>query len=232
MCSLVVPLAVAVWLLALVPIKEAPAKAPAVCCSDAGATASEAAVEKRPSGAVVPDTESLPAPAPLDLGAEGPVVGKAYSDVFRVLREDNSCSRFFGGPRVALTVFNEFARRIRRKPLGPGRLALLMSGDYTTYRDLGLGASYRIFNETTINTDGPFSSHFESPRGWRWTVGRFPVESRAAKALMLLHELGHLIKAPDGRWLLPDDGGDAAHSERNTREVQSRCMWQLLVLQV
>jgi hypothetical protein len=46
---------------------------------------------------------------------------------------------------------------------------------------------------------------------------------------MLLHELGHLIRGPAG-WLLPNDGGDAALSDRNTRTVESRCSEQLLAL--
>jgi hypothetical protein len=213
-------------------LKEAPANAAAGCCAGTGPTVSEAAGEKRSAGAVEPAAGPPPLPGALDLGAEGLAVGKAYQDVFRVLKDDSSCSRFFGGPRAALTVFNEFARRLRGKPLGQSYVALRMSGDYTTYHDQRADVWYRIFDEATVNSEGPFSPHFEPPRGWRSRVGRFPVETRAAKALMLLHELGHLIKGPDGRWLLPNDGRDAALSGRNTREVQSRCMWQLLKLQV
>jgi hypothetical protein len=41
--------------------------------------------------------------------------------------------------------------------------------------------------------------------------------------------MGHLIRGQDG-WLLPNDGGDAALSDRNTRTVESRCLGQLLAL--
>jgi hypothetical protein len=68
-----------------------------------------------------------------------------------------------------------------------------------------------------------------SPSGPRFQVGRFPAASRPARALMLLHELGHLIRGSEG-WLLQPDGGDAVLSDRNTRTVESRCKEQLLAL--
>ena len=61
-------------------------------------------------------------------------------------------------------------------------------------------------------------------------VGRFAAETRQAKALLLLHEMGHLVGTPDGGWLLPSDGGNPELSERNTRTVESQCLKQLLAL--
>lgn len=186
--------------------------------------------ESKPEAAVEPAPAPDARPQPKRLGAEAlePAVEGAYADAFRVLSADNECSGFFGGPRVAVTVLNEFSRRLRRRTLGAGDVGLLMAGDYTTYRDQRMGASYRLFDEAVVNSNGPFVAA-PTLYGARLRVGRFPAASREGRALMLLHELGHLIRGQDG-WLLPNDGGDAALSDRNTRTVESRCLGQLLAL--
>jgi hypothetical protein len=61
-------------------------------------------------------------------------------------------------------------------------------------------------------------------------VGRFPPGTRRARALILLHELGHLIENENGAWLIPDDGYDDATSSRNTLVVQRACRRQLETL--
>lgn len=204
------------------------AEVAAACCGGAEAPGTKIFEETMPGAAEAVTPAAAPQPTPLDEEAEALAVGQTYADVFRALKDDNPCSRFFGGPRVALTVFNEFARRLRRRELGAGGVGLVMSGDYTTYRDSKSGASYRLFDEAAVNGGGPFFV-VPQPTGARFQVGRFPAATRRAKALMLLHELGHLIRGPSG-WLLPNDGGDAALSERNTRTVESRCIEQLLAL--
>ena len=227
MRSSLVPLAVSAGvLLALAASGAAPAKAAG------GGRARPEANGARGPAAPQPEAgdahDASPRPTPLDREEGRLVLGRSYEDVFLALRDDNPCSRFFGGPRLAVTVFNEFARRLRRKMLGADNVGLIMSGDYTSYRDGATGASYRLFDEATINTNGPFVV-VPQPAGARFQVGRFPAASRAGKALMLLHELGHLIRGPDG-WLLPNDGDAAELSDRNTRTVESRCLEQLLAL--
>jgi hypothetical protein len=173
-----------------------------------------------------PPAAAAPAPTPLDLSS-GEVADKpSYSDVFRMLKDDNECSRFFGGPQLAVTVFNQFTRRLRPKRLGANAVGVVMSGEYTNYVDMRTGHAYRIFERAALNSDGPF----RQLNRVRMRVGSFPAETRQARALMLLHELGHLIKGKDGRWLLPNDGGDAALSESNTKEVEAHCRTGLLAL--
>jgi len=46
--------------------------------------------------------------------------------------------------------------------------------------------------------------------------------TREARVLMFLHELGHIVKA-DGNWRLPDDGRDAGLSRANTRKIENVC---------
>jgi hypothetical protein len=180
--------------------------------------------------AAEPEARPVPVPTPLDTSVERLMDARTYADVFRVLKEDNSCSRFFGGPARAVTAFNEFARRLRSAPLGAGDVAIRMRGDYTTYHDGLTGASYRIFDEETVNSNGPFLNRALTPSTARARVGRFQAPTRQARALTLLHELGHLLQGADGKWLLPNDGGDPALSERNTRTVESHCVGQLLTL--
>jgi hypothetical protein len=180
--------------------------------------------------AAAPEARPVPVPTPLDPSVERLVDARTYADVFRVLKEDNSCSRFFGGPARAVTAFNEFARRLRSGPLGGGDVAIRMTGDYTTYHDALTGASYRIFDEETVNSDGPFLNRAPTPSTEKTRVGRFQARTRQAHALTLLHELGHLLEGADGKWLLPNDGGDSALSDRNTRTVESHCVGQLLAL--
>jgi hypothetical protein len=188
--------------------------------------------ETKSEYATAPVLDALrPAPTPLD-AAERLADKKSYADVFSVLKNDNTCSRFFGGPSRAVTVLNQFARQLRRRPLGAeaSAIAVRMSGSYMKYQDALTGASYRLFKEATINSNGPFAARVNVPWSSRMQIGRFPVETRQARALVLLHELGHLIEGADGRWLLPDDGYDAALSERNTRTVEAVCAKQLLAL--
>jgi hypothetical protein len=180
--------------------------------------------------AFVPEARPVPIPSPLDPAAEKLADGESYADVFRVLSDDNSCSRFFGGPARAVTVFNDFARQLRSRSLGVSAVAVRMSGSYTNYRDELTGASYRLFDEATINRNGPFLNRAPQTTVSRMRIGRFYAETRPAKALILLHELGHLVGGPGGKWLLPNDGNNAELSDRNTRTVESHCAEQLLAL--
>lgn len=210
------------------------ASAAAACCtgSEVSKLSEAPALDEGRAEAeeVLPPVNASPAPTPLDLSSGSGLDKHSYADVFGILNSDNPCSRFFGGPRVAATVFNEFVLRLRRKALGPGRVAIRMWGGYTNYQSMTTGASYRLFEEAAVNSQGPFLSRLARPEGSRLKVGRFRVETRQAKALILLHELGHLIRGGDGNWLLPPDGEDWELSESNSWTVQSRCLGQLVAL--
>lgn len=172
------------------------------------------------------------APAgPLDLESLELADEVSYMDVYRILKEENSCSRFFGGPVRSVHTFNNFARTLRLKYLDQRGVAIRMSGGFVVYHDQRTGARFRLFQESFINTTGPFFTNAaHGARPSRMMVGRFPVPGKAARALTLLHELGHLVRGPGGDWLLPNDGGDQRLSERNTREVEGRCLEQLMAL--
>jgi hypothetical protein len=223
----VVPFAFVAWVLLM--LQPCAARA-AACCLEEVALRTTAPVDEGRAEAVevaAPPAAAAPAPTPLDLSS-GQVADKpSYSDVFRVLKDDNACSQFFGGPQWAVTVFNQFTRRLRPKRLGSGAVGVVMTGEYTIYQDMKTGQSYRLFEQASLNSEGPFRS--QSAAHMR-RVGSFPADTRQARALMLLHELGHLIKGKDGGWLLPNDGGDNVLSEGNTKEVESHCRTELLAL--
>lgn len=222
-------------LLSLQLCAGAGAAAAAACCAESELSESSPAPASGGGGAeavevVLPPANVPTAPTPLPLTSREGVDKSSYADVFRILKTDNRCSRYFGGPHAAVTVFNQFTLRLRKRSLGAGAVAIAMYGDYTNYRDTVSGASYRLFDEAAVNTQGPFTARVPQPATARLRIGRFPVETRQAKALILLHELGHLIRGKDGKWLLPEDGGDAELSERNTGTVQGQCLGELLAL--
>lgn len=236
----VVPFAFVAWVLLM--LQPCAARAAACCLEEVafGAPApfdegrAEAGGAAAPPAAVVeraaPPATPAPAPTPLDLSSEVVADKPSYKDVYAVLKGENECSRFFGGPRLAVTVFNGLTRLLRPRRLGEGALGVVMAGEYTNYMDVSTGRAYRLFEKASLNSDGPFRARGAQGSKARMRVGSFPVETRQARALMLLHELGHLIKGGDGKWLLRNDGGDNVLSERNTEEVEAHCRGQLLAL--
>ena len=183
------------------------------------------------------DTESVVVEAAAGKAAENllrPVLSKkdwdltrAYSDVFSILSKENSCSSFYGGPRTATTVLNRFVTLVR-----PGSLVrevtFQMKGRPRLVHDGPSNTSYRLFDNSVVNVDGAFYQRREDlPRKFPADVGTFRPGTRPARALILLHELGHLIQSHDGDWLLPNDGNDDRRSRANTVRVQAACRAQL-----
>ena len=106
----------------------------------------------------------------------------------------------------------------------PVAVGMRMSGSITSVVNARTKTAYRLFDKVSINANGPFyrrtSSKFEPtiPR-----IGRFRPDSREIRVLMLLHELGHLMKGAEGNWLLPDDGNDAELSRANSQKIDEVC---------
>jgi hypothetical protein len=179
----------------------------------------------------LPVPRPVAVPTPIELKERVALDKKSYADVYRILKDENSCSRFFGGPSQAVEAFNELALRLKKESLNDAAIAINMSGSFQTFRNARTGAQYRLFDKALVNTNGLLLRPPDSLSAReRVRVGSFASTTRQAKALMFLHELGHLIPRPEGGWALPNDGGDVGLSKRNTKKVESNCLEQLLAL--
>ena len=155
---------------------------------------------------------------------------QAYSDVYKILSNQNTCSRFYGGPRTATIVLNGFIRNVKSQSLTRA-VAFRMTGRLRLIHVPATGSSYRLFDIAMVNTNGSFYRRREDPmRKFPSDVGNFSAGSRRARALILLHELGHLIQNEKGAWLLPDDDYNGVQSKENTLRVQRECRAQLEAL--
>lgn len=166
-------------------------------------------------------------PPPLVIAKRDWDLTQAYIDVFNILSNQNTCSEFYGGPRTATTVLNGFVTRVKSRPL-LREVSFQMAGSPRLIRDPRTGASYRLFEQTMVNTNGSFYQRRADPmRRFPSDIGNFAPGSRGARVLILLHELGHLIQGENGDWLIPDDGHDGTQSKANTLRVQQVCRREL-----
>jgi hypothetical protein len=148
------------------------------------------------------------------------LLDKAYLDAFSILKEDNTCSAFYGGPPV-IQVLNQLKQQLK-STFFDGAVAVRMSGKTVTWISLEYHLSYRLFDKAELNLEGPFY------RGKTFTsIGGFLPNTREARVTILLHELGHLIKRRDKQWLLPNDGTSDHLSQENTERVISVCGEQI-----
>lgn len=146
---------------------------------------------------------------------------KAYLDVFTILRDDNQCSRLYGGP-AAIEALDVLMRKLRPAYLDK-HIAVRMSGETTMFRNGATGFSFRMFEKAEINMLGSFyrsnsPSDHNVPR-----VADFQPNTRKTRAALLLHELGHLVRGEDKKWVLSDDGNDIDLSVKNTQRVVEAC---------
>src|ERR1043166_2613909 len=154
-------------------------------------------------------------------------LSQAYADVYKILSTQNTCSSFYGGPHAATIVLNSFVGNVKSEPLAQ-EVAFRMAGKPRLIREQGTGTSYRLFERAMVNTNGSFYKRRDNTyQKFPANVGTFSPGSRPARALILLHELGHLIQGENGEWLLPDDDLNGSQSNANTLRVQRECRAQL-----
>ena len=157
-------------------------------------------------------------------------INQTYSDVYKILSSKNSCSHFYGGSRTATTVLNDLVAHMKPEPL-VREIAFKMTGKPQFIRDHSTGVVYRLFDKPTVNTNGSFYRRRANPmRSIPADVGSFASGTRPARALILLHELAHLIQGENGAWLIPDDGFNVEKSTANTLRVEEVCRAQLKAL--
>jgi hypothetical protein len=102
-----------------------------------------------------------------------------------------------------------------------------MSGPITTVQSHATGFYYRLFEKIEVNLAGSF---FRTPAPFERhasVTSAFAPNTRETRVVVLLHELGHLVKGRNNQWLLPDDGSDPIRSLQNTQRVVSVCRQQI-----
>ena len=156
---------------------------------------------------------------------------QALQDAISILSSNNLCSRFYGDPNTAVEVLNRLGTQFQIHLLPDSRTGIEMSGNFTYFAQSERHAGYRLFAEATINIRGPFFKARVFPsEPYLPGVGSFPPNTREARVLMLLHELGHLVEGQDGRWLILDDGNAPGISFQNTALIEAQCRLQILSL--
>ena len=200
----------------LLTIGEVPAQQPTI--AEAGLTksirrGSEAYTAPHPEPPLALSLPNVNQLTPLD---------EAYLDAFSILKEDNTCSAFYGGP-AAIEVLNQLKLQLKPRLLD-GSVAVRMSGSTTNHMSLHDALSYRLFQKAELNLEGPFYRRvFYSGK----SIGGFPPNTREARVTILLHELGHLIGRRDRQWLLPNDGASEDLVRENTKRVIGFCGEQI-----
>lgn len=179
-----------------------------------------------------PAVEAAPeeAPRPRVFAKKDWDIIQAYVDVFKILSTKNSCSDFYGGARVAIPVLNDLVQDVKPETL-VREVSFQMGGKLRFVRNTSTGVFYRLFENAMVNTNGAFYQRRTNPmRNVPADVGSFAPGSRHARALILLHELAHLIEGENGTWLIPDDGFDVEKSRANTLRIQEVCRAELKAL--
>jgi hypothetical protein len=148
---------------------------------------------------------------------------EAYLDAFSILKEDSTCSVFFGGPR-AIEVLNQLKQQLKPTHLN-STVAVRMTGKTMEVISVRYPLSYRLFDRAEINLRGPF--YFANAFHSAGSIGGFLPNTREARMAILLHELGHLIERPDKQWLLPNDGASAYLVQENTERIIAVCGKQI-----
>jgi hypothetical protein len=176
---------------------------------------------------------SVPFPAPLALKGRAARYRAAYADAYHVLSAPGACSDFFGGSAFALEVLNDLSAHLQIEHLNTSEIGMQMDGETTNFIKTSTGQAYRLFARTIVNSDGPFFRDQNSSPADLFMphIGSFAPGSREARVLILLHELAHLIRRPNGEWLIPNDGHDHQQSERNTALVESVCGAEIRALE-
>lgn len=150
---------------------------------------------------------------------------KAYLDAFTILREDNPCSRLYGGP-PAIEALDELVRNLRPTYL-ERHVAVRMSGPTTIFWNSHTGFSFRMFEKAEINLAGSFYRGNAPTERRMPLVGDFQPNTRRTRLAVLLHELGHLVRGVDDKWVLSDDGDDMSLSVKNSEFVIGVCRHEI-----
>jgi len=155
---------------------------------------------------------------------------RAYLDALKAIGQPNTCSEFFGGG-AAQGVLTELVINLRATRMNDSRVGVRMSGPFAVFSNPENEPSYRLFADAELNTVGPFyKAKVFAAEPFVPSVGSYQPNTREARALILLHELAHLIQSKNKTWLIPDDVDSPQLSRLNTITVESKCGRQIRTL--
>jgi hypothetical protein len=160
-------------------------------------------------------------PSALPLVVADDVFSSAYYDTLAILRAGNRCSDFFGGAST-VDIFDRLIARMH-KDYFQADIGIRMGGETENILNTQTNRRYRMFEKVELNANGPFYQKYSDSAHTLPGIGTYGPDTREARVLMLLHELGHTIKSDEGKWLLPNDGDDESLSRRNSIKIEKVC---------
>lgn len=201
-----------------------PAVPPDACAAFSESAPAEAATVGRDGAAAGPSmpTEAAAVKITFEDAERAPLLEEAYKDAHDVLGRGDECGDFFGGRETARYVLGRLVGQLRDEPALEPHIGIRMQGSYTNITNLQTGSKYRLFDRAIVNSKGPFFREKDGARALS-ACGSFAPNTRGVRVAMLLHELGHLIRGADGRWVLPNDGDNFALATRNTERIEKKC---------
>ena len=178
-------------------------------------------------GAAPVEVNELLSAAPSTLISKDKLLASAYFKTLSILSRNNVCSDFFGGPATAVDVFTQLISKVRKNYF-PATIGISMSGETVNVRNEKTKKEYRLFERVLLNTNGPFYRKRTSQAEPTIPgIGTFELNTPEIRVLMFLHELGHVIRGEDGKWLLPDDGKSDNLSRLNSQKIEDVCGEQI-----
>lgn len=153
------------------------------------------------------------------------VLEKAYLDVFTILNEESSCSRFYGGP-PAIAALNELVQKLQPTYLDRN-VAIRMKGSMTIFQSYRTNFSFRVFDKVELNLEGAFYRSNTPGERRIPLIGKYQPNTRESRVVVLLHELGHMVRGKNKTWLFSDDGDDRSLSQKNSEIVIHACQDQI-----
>jgi len=154
------------------------------------------------------------------------VLEKAYLDVFTILNEENSCSNLYGGS-PAIAALNQLFQKLHPTYLDRN-IAIRMKGATTIFQSYRSKFSFRVFDVVEINREGAFFRGNNPGERRIPLIGNYQPNTRESRVVVLLHELGHMVRDKNNKsWLFADDGDDRYLSQKNSETVVGACQNQI-----
>lgn len=161
-------------------------------------------------------------------------INRAVADARAILQRGGRCASFFqdgySDINGVLNALDSLGGQLTPSTLSSSEndVGIKQWGTTSTIMYAPNGTNYRLFEHAVVNNNGPFFSAFypgtSTVRPRIGSTSAYNAGSRKAQALMILHELAHLIQmAGGGGYLIPGDGDDANQSRTNTNTIDAQC---------